>query len=414
MFQTLINAFKVKEMRKKLLFTLFILVLYRLGSAIPIPGVNAAYVASQVDSYSMLGFLDLLSGGSFSDYSLFAMGVTPYITGSIVINLLTIAIPALERLSKQEDGRQKIDRITRFTGIGLALVQSVGIILGLGASAVVSTSFFNYAAIGIISTAGTAILVWLGEQINDKGIGNGISLLIFASIVSQVPKAVITWFNTLPWWLLIVMLVLIVLIVVLVVLIDQSERRIPVQYAKRVVGRKMYGGNSTNIPIKPNANGVMALIFAITILQLPAMIAQFVPNSGFYNFYTQYLGTRSWIYYVVYALLILAFNYFYTSVSFNPIEISKNLQQYGGFIPGIRPGRPTSDYIHHISGRLCLFGALFLMIIAIVPTVLFNVMGTTSPFGATSVLIMVSVALETMNQLENQMMMRHYKGFLNN
>lgn len=427
MFKTFINAFKVKDIRKRILLTLLLIVIYRLGCFIPIPGVNVDMVAQAAQQYDILGFLDLLTGSSFSQVTLFAMGISPYITASIILQLLTIAIPALERMSKEEDGRQKIERITRYTGIGLALVQSIGIFAGLEAGMSAGKSIFanstwptwiNYGVIGICSTAGTAFLMWLGERITESGIGNGISMLIFASIVSRVPSTVIGWVQQLftgvmPWWAFVLLMVLVVGMITLVVYVDNAQRRIPVQYAKRVVGRKMYGGQSTYLPIKANANGVLPLIFAMTLIQFPGMIAQFWPNSGFYSFYTKYLGANSVIYFIVYALLIVGFGYFYSSITFNPIEMSKNLQQNGGFIPGLRPGRPTSDYLAKISGRLTLFGSLFLAVIAILPTIAMTQLGQTSTFGATSVLIMVSVALETTDQLESHMLMRHYKGFLN-
>ena len=418
MFTTFINAFKVKDIRKKVLLTLLLIVVYRLGCFIPIPGVNTEMLAQAVKQYDILGFLDLLTGSSFSQFTLFAMGISPYITASIILQLLCIAIPSLERLSKEEDGREKIEQITRYTGVGLALVQSVGIFLGLGSQYVVNPGFWTYATIGICATAGSAFLMWLGERITEKGIGNGISMLIFASIVSRVPSTLIGWVQQLTtgvmaWWKFIILLVVVLGLITLVTYVDQAERRIPVQYAKRVVGRKMYGGQSTYLPLKANANGVLPLIFAMTFIQFPGMIAQFWPNSGFYNFYTKYLGSSSVIYYIVYALLIIAFGYFYTAITFNPIEMAKNLQQNGGFIMGIRPGRPTSEYLGKISGRLTLFGSLFLAVIAILPTLVLHQIGQTSNFGATSVLIMVSVALETTSQLESHMLMRHYKGFLN-
>ena len=418
MFTTFINAFKVKDIRKKVLLTLLLIVVYRLGCFIPIPGVNTEMLAQAVKQYDILGFLDLLTGSSFSQFTLFAMGISPYITASIILQLLCIAIPSLERLSKEEDGREKIEQITRYTGVGLALVQSVGIFLGLGSQYVVNPGFWTYATIGICATAGSAFLMWLGERITEKGIGNGISMLIFASIVSRVPSTLIGWVQQLTtgvmaWWKFIILLVVVLGLITLVTYVDQAERRIPVQYAKRVVGRKMYGGQSTYLPLKANANGVLPLIFAMTFIQFPGMIAQFWPNSGFYNFYTKYLGSSSVVYYIVYALLIIAFGYFYTAITFNPIEMAKNLQQNGGFIMGIRPGRPTSEYLGKISGRLTLFGSLFLAVIAILPTLVLHQIGQTSNFGATSVLIMVSVALETTSQLESHMLMRHYKGFLN-
>ena len=426
MFKTFINAFKIKDIRKKILMTLLLIVIYRLGCFIPIPGVNVALLSEAVQSYDILGFLDLLTGSSFSQFTLFAMGISPYITASIILQLLTIAIPSLERLSKEEDGREKIERITRYTGIGLALVQSIGIFVGLQNSAKPGTSYLAstlpdwmaLAVIGICATAGTAILMWLGERITEKGIGNGISMLIFASIVSRVPQTVIGWVQQLftgvmKAWAFAILLVLIVGMITLVVYVDQAQRRIPVQYAKRVVGRKMYGGQSTYLPIKANSNGVLPLIFALTFLQFPGMIAQFKPDGAFYAFYKTYMGTSSAIYYVIYALLIIGFGFFYSSVTFNPIEMSKNLQQNGGFITGIRPGKPTSDYLGKISGRLTLFGSLFLAVVAILPQLAMRGMAESSAFGATSVLIMVNVALETTNQLESHMLMRHYKGFLN-
>lgn len=426
MFKTFVNAFKIKDIRKKILITLFLIVIYRLGCFIPIPGVNTALLGQAVEQYDILGFLDLLTGSSFSQFTLFAMGISPYITASIILQLLTIAIPSLERLSKEEDGRAKIEAITRYTGIGLAMVQSIGIFVGLEGSAAAGTSYLAsnlpswmaLAVIGICATAGTAILMWLGERITENGIGNGISLLIFASIVSRVPNALIGWVRELvtgvmPVWAFACLIVLIVGLITLVVHVDNAQRRIPVQYAKRVVGRKMYGGQSTFLPIKANANGVLPLIFAMTFIQFPGMIAQFWPTSGFYKFYNTYLGSTSVVYFIVYALLIVGFGFFYSSITFNPIEMSKNLQQNGGFISGIRPGKPTSDYLAKISSRLTMFGSLFLAVIAILPTLAMTGLGQTSAFGATSVLIMVSVALESTDQLESHMLMRHYKGFLN-
>ena len=431
MFSTLVNAWKIKDIRTKMLYTMLLIVIYRLGSFIPVPGVNAAAITQYAEQYDMLGFLNLLSGGAFGDFSIFAMGISPYITGSIIIQLLTIAIPSLERLSKEEDGRVKIERITRYTGIGLALVQSIGIVAGLqnstyGGNVLTSTDnlFLTYATIGLVCTAGTAFLVWIGERITEKGIGNGVSFIIFASICARVPTYVLQIFKNvfvtgqMRWWILPVLLVFVLVIVTGVTFIDRSERRIPIQYAKRVVGRKMYGGQSTHIPLKANANGVMPLIFAMTLMQVPAMIGQFWPDGGFYKFYVKYMSASSefWyghlVYYAIYSLLIIAFAYFYTTISFNPVEISKNLQQNGGFIPGIRPGRPTGEYLKKISNRLTIFGAFFLMVLAILPTVVLGAFGLTSVFGPTSILIMVSVALETSAQLESMMLMRHYKGFL--
>lgn len=421
MFKTLVNAFKVPEIRKKIFMTLLMIVIYRVGCHIPIPGVNAAVIAQSMGKYDALGFLDLLSGGSFKNFTIFAMGISPYITGSIIVQLLQVAIPALEKMSKEEDGRKKLQQATRWCGVGLSLVQSIGIVLSLGSSAVYNPNLLTYATIGIVATTGTCFLMWLGERITEVGVGNGISLLIFSSIASQIPQAIETYApkigagKTFALWIVPVLLIMVLLVITMVVFVNEGVRKIPVQYAKRVVGRKLYGGQSTHIPFKPNANGVMPLIFALTITQFPVMILQIADpqlKGGFAKFWYSYMGTGSVVYYVIYALLILGFAYFYTTITFNPIELSKNLQQNGGFLPGIRPGKPTSDYLARISHRLTLFGAVFLMVLAIFPTAVLGIFGFKSPFGPTSVLIIVSVALETIDQLSSQMLLRHYKGFL--
>jgi len=463
MFNTFINAFKVKDIRKKILYTLLLIAVYRLGSAIPIPGVNlGAWQAATKQLSAMADFMSLMSGSAFSQFTIFAMGISPYITASIILQLLTMAIPALEKMSKDEDGREKIERITRYTGVGLAVVQSIGIVVSY--NSVIANSYGspivngtgwafagNVAIISICAAAGTAFLMWLGERITEKGIGNGISLLIFASIVSRVDEFVIERVEAIiaapaqvsTWVVFVLTFVTILALIAFVVFIDKAVRKVPVQYAKRVVGRKMYGGQATYIPMKANANGVLPLIFAMTLMQFPEMILQFFrQDSGFAKFWYRWMvsSPRVWVdgtgyvatsvfktpgveyygaqyapfvYYIIYFVLIIAFGYFYTSITFNPVEMSKNLQQNGGFIPGIRPGKPTGDYLGKISNRLTLFGSLFLAVIAIVPTIILNIMGVTNMFGATSVLIMVSVALETADALDNQMLMRHYKGFLN-
>lgn len=421
MFKIFANAWKVVDLRKKILYTLLILFIYRVGCYVPIPGVNVTYIASKVSEYSALGFLNMFSGNALSNMTVFALGITPYINSSIIMQLLTIAIPALERMSKEgDDGRKKIAAITRYAAVGLGLIQAIGIILGLGADAVVSTDFFNYLTIILCLTAGTALIMWLGERINEKGVGNGISLLIFVSIVCKLPSSAITLINNaaantggVTMWTVIVVILVALVIVAAVTFIDMGERRVPVQYAKRVVGRKQYGGQSTYIPMKVNQSGVMPLIFAITFVQFPQMIAQFWPQSDFYLWWSQYMGTGSWIYWVIYALLILFFTYFYSQIAFNPIDVSKNMQQYGGFIPGIRPGKPTSDYLQKILSKITVFGAIFLAVIAVIPSLFSNLSGGAfNAFGATSLLIMVSVSLETTKAIESQMMMRHYKGFL--
>ena len=421
MFTTFINAFKIKDLRKKILFTLLLLVIYRLGSAIPIPGVDAAVWAKQIEGLALFDFMSLLSGSALSQFTVFAMGISPYITASIIMQLLAIAIPTLEKMSKEEDGRKKIEKITRYVGVGLALVQSFGIIVTYGSNIVTGEPrWWSYVTICVTSAAGTAFLMWLGERITEKGIGNGTSMLIFASIISRVPEFIVERFRLLftgvQIWQFFVSLVLIVAMITFVVMIEKAERKIPIMYAKRVVGRKMYGGQSTYLPMKANANGVLPLIFAMTLIQVPTMILQFFPGSGFATWWEKYMSSSAAVpvpYYLVYFVLIIAFGYFYSSITFNPVEMSKNLQQNGGFIPGIRPGKPTGEYLGKISNRLTLFGSLYLAIIAIIPTVILNSLHVTSMFGATSVLIMVSVAMETTEQLEAQMLMRHYKGFLN-
>lgn len=421
MFTTFINAFKIKDLRKKILFTLLLLVIYRLGSAIPIPGVDAAAWAKQIEGLALFDFMSLLSGSALSQFTVFAMGISPYITASIIMQLLAIAIPTLEKMSKEEDGRKKIEKITRYVGVGLALVQSFGIIVTYGSNIVTGEPrWWSYVTICVTSAAGTAFLMWLGERITEKGIGNGTSMLIFASIISRVPEFIVERFRLLftgvQIWQFFVSLVLIVAMITFVVMIEKAERKIPIMYAKRVVGRKMYGGQSTYLPMKANANGVLPLIFAMTLIQVPTMILQFFPGSGFATWWEKHMSSSAAVpvpYYLVYFVLIIAFGYFYSSITFNPVEMSKNLQQNGGFIPGIRPGKPTGEYLGKISNRLTLFGSLYLAIIAIIPTVILNSLHVTSMFGATSVLIMVSVAMETTEQLEAQMLMRHYKGFLN-
>ena len=421
MFSTFVNAFKIKDLRKKMFITLLLLVVYRLGCAVPIPGIDVVAWKSAIEGMALFDFLNMLSGSAFSQFTLFAMGISPYITASIVIQLLTIAIPALERMNKEEGGREKMEQVTRYVGVALALVQSFSIIVTYGQNIVTAEpKWWAYANICICSAAGTAFLMWLGERITEKGIGNGVSMLIFASIIARVPQFLIGLVEGLilgtQVWQFFTALVVIVALITFVVFIDKAVRKIPVQYAKRVVGRKLYGGQNTHLPLKANANGVLPLIFAMTIMQFPTMIFQFFRDSAAGAWYEKNMSASAQfpiVYYVVYFLLIIGFGYFYTSITFNPVEMSQNLQQNGGFIPGIRPGRPTGEYLRKVSNRLTLFGSLFLAVIAIVPTVLLNQMSITSMFGATSVLIMVNVALETTETLESQMLMRHYKGFLN-
>lgn len=421
MLETFRNAWKVEDLRKRIIYTLVMLLIYRVGSVIPTPGVNVDYIAQQVSNISMLGMLDFINGQNFSNFTIFAMGISPYITSSIIMQLLTIAIPALERLQKEgEEGRKKIAEITRVVTIALGCIMAIGIILGFGSGAMArgeDANFLDYALVFLTLAAGTALTMWIGECITQNGVGNGISLLIFVGIIASFPGQVYTGIqsvilNPMSAWAIPVVIVGIIVLVVGIVFVDSGQRRIPVQYAKRMVGRKMYGGQSTHIPMKVNSTGVMPLIFAISIIQFPGLIAQFWPTSGFALWYGRWFNASSWVYMVVYALLILFFTYFYTSISFNPTEMSKNLQQNGGFIPGIRPGKPTADYLSRISNRITLFGAIFLALIATIPSAILALTGNSTPFTATGILIVVSVAMETTQQLEAQMMMRHYKGFM--
>lgn len=437
MFQVLRNAWKITDLRKKILYTLFIILIFRIGSAITIPFIDAAAIANAVNSSNTgFEFLTLMSGGGFSNGSIFALSITPYINASIIIQLLTVAIPPLERMAKDgEAGRKKLGQITRYTTVILGLMLGVAYYFMVknkynALSADAKSGFglwFGAIVIVLCFTAGSALMMWLGEQINEKGIGNGISILLFAGIISRIPtgaKALWTWFydggikmlntsgsaavkNVI---LVPIVLVLFLGMIAFIVFMNDAERRIPVQYAKRVVGRKMYGGQSTYIPMKINSTGVMPLIFGFAILQFPATIFAFFPTSGI-NVWWQSFQSGIW-YQVVLAVLIIAFTYFYTSITFNPVDISKNMQQNGGIIPGIRQGRATSDYLSRVSGRLTLFSALFLAVLATIPTMLTRIFGITAPFGASSVLIAVSVGIETIRQVEAQMVMRHHKGFL--
>ena len=421
MFTTLRNAWKIPELRKKILFTLFVLLIYRLGACVPVPYVNVAELAtyfSQQLSGTVLGLYNAMSGSAFSQATVFAIGIQPYINASIIIELLAIAIPALERLAKEggEEGQKKIQRITRYTTVGLALLMGFAYYVMLkNYNLLNETGFLAGLVIVMTFMAGASFLMWMGEQIDQFGIGNGISMILFAGIVSRIPSLVSTLVSSLAsgaikWYTAILLVIGMLLIVVFIVFITNSERRVPVQYAKRVVGRKMYGGQSTHIPLKINASGVLPLIFASAIMQFPATIFAFFPTSGI-NVWWQGFQSGIW-YQVVLAVLIIAFTYFYTSITFNPVDISKNMQQNGGIIPGIRQGRATSDYLSRVSGRLTLFSALFLAVLATIPTMLTRIFGITAPFGASSVLIAVSVGIETIRQVEAQMVMRHHKGFL--
>ncbi|MDD2374822.1 MAG: preprotein translocase subunit SecY [Eubacteriales bacterium] len=426
MIDTLKNAFKIPDLRKKLLFTLGMLIIYRVGVAVPVPGISAAAFTDLINRMGQLGsFLDIISGGAFKQVSIFAMGITPYINASIIMQLLTVAIPALERLQKEGDaGRKKIQRYVRYLTVGLALVQATAYWVATRSASSSTLPYALNAILVIVSfTAGTAFIMWIGEQINEYGIGNGISLIIFAGIVARGPSAVQLLFAYFRNWsvtrnifvsLIVTLLVIVVfvLIIALVVFVQQAERRIPVQYAKKVVGRKMYGGQSTYLPIKVNQAGVIPVIFAMSIVSLPSTLISFFGSNGpIAQWFMNFSGNP--FYYLFYALLIFGFTFFYSMIQFNPLEIANNLQKNGGFIPGIRPGRPTSDFINATSRRLSWFDALFLVLIVLFPILMSAVTGMQGIwFGGTAVLILVGVAIDLVNQMESQMVMRHYKGFL--
>ncbi len=426
MIDTLKNAFKIPDLRKKLLFTLGMLIIYRVGIAVPVPGISSAAFTDLISRLGQLGsFLDIISGGALKQVSIFSMGITPYINSSIIMQLLTVAIPALERLQKEGDeGRKKIQRYVRYLTIGLALIQATAFWMATRtASSSTLPAAINAILIIVSFTAGTAFIMWIGEQINESGIGNGISLIIFAGIVARGPSAVQLLFSYFRNWsvtrnifvsIIVTALVIVVfvLIIALVVFVQQAERRIPVQYAKKVVGRKMYGGQSTYLPIKVNQAGVIPVIFAMSIVSLPStLVSLFGSNGPVARWFMNFSGNP--FYYLFYAMLIIGFTFFYSMIQFNPIEIANNLQKNGGFIPGIRPGRPTSDFINSTSRRLSWFDAMFLVIIVLFPILMSAVTGMQGIwFGGTAVLILVGVAIDLVNQMESQMVMRHYKGFL--
>ena len=428
MFQTLKNAWAMPELRKKILYTLFIILIFRFGSCIPVPFIDtqllAQYFEQASTNGSMLGYLDMFSGGGLSRATIFAMSITPYINASIILQLLTVAIPALERMVKDggEEGRKKIASWTRYVGVLLGLLQGLSYYALLRNQGFLSDKGV-LAAVTIIMTftAGTALIMWMGEHITQKGIGNGISIILFAGIVSRGPSLMRTLGNLFQTGTSgivsgIVMIIVGLAIVVFIVYMSNAERRIPVQYAKRVVGRKMYGGQSTHLPIKVNASGVMPIIFASSILSLPQTISMFwQPESGSVGAHILNLFSQTSVFYIVlYALLILAFAYFYASIQFNPIEIANNLKKNGGFIPGFRPGKPTSDFITKALGKVTFVGALFLAVVALLPLIVGAVNSSLRnvALGGTSVIIVVGVALDTVKQMEAQMLMRHHKGFL--
>lgn len=423
MIQTLKNAWKIPDLRKRITFTFIMLAVFRLGAAIPVPGINIAQVKSIVEGAGLLSFFDLISGGAFGDMTIFALSISPYITASIIMQLLTMAIPSLEELAKEgEEGSKKINQYTRYATVVLALIQAIGISVGLFRGALINQDTFSIITVVLTLTAGTSFLMWLGEEITEKGVGNGISLLIFAGIVSRLPSGIkhtiaLARQGELKLLPIAGFVVMVLLIIVGVIAIQEGTRKIPVQYAKRVVGRKMYGGQSSHIPLKVNQAGVIPVIFAMSMLQFPHTISYFVGKEGrFAHFLNTWLSPNVapgiFIYNLLSALLIIFFTYFYTAATFNPVEIATNMKKNGGFIPGIRPGKPTSDFLNKILTRITLAGALFLAIITIVPTILMGATKIPIAFGGTAVLIVVGVALETMKQIEAQLLMRHYQGFL--
>ncbi len=428
MFQVFRNAWKIEELRKKIWFTLFIVLLYRIGNAVPVPFIDSTLLQSYFSSLqnTVLGLYNMMSGNAFSSATIFALSIQPYINASIIIQLLCIAIPALERLSKEggEEGRKKINSITRYSTVAIGLIMGLAyylLIRNNGLLAENGSSFWAAIVIVLTFVGGAALLMWLGEQITEYGIGNGISIILFASIISRLPSGIARLISNLAAGSLSIVgfigiIIGVAAIVLLIIFVSDAERRLPVQYAKRVVGRKMYGGQSTYLPMKVNMSGVMPIIFAQAIASLPATIAAFFrqPKPGSFGAWLlSFLDTDGVPYMIIYFLLIIAFGYFYATIQFNPIEVANNLKKNGGFIPGYRPGKPTSEFISKVLNRITLFGSLYLGIVAVLPIVFSSVTNAGGvSLGGTSVIIVVGVAIEIVQSLENQMLMRHYKGFL--
>ena len=431
MFETLVNAFKVKEVRRKIFITIGLLLVYRIGCFIPVPGLDYAAMKETIEGNVFLNIMSALTGGSLAMGTLFAMGIGPYINSSIIMQLLTVAIPPLERLQKEgEEGRKKIAQYTRIVTVLLAIIQAVGILLGSGdlldTAILPDAQWLLYTLVILIMVGGSSLTMWLGERITEHGVGNGISLLIFVGILSTAGTAILNNFTLMSTgdlnaiWQFIGFIVAVVVIFGVIVYVDLAERKIPVQYAKQVKGRKMYGGQSTFIPMKVNASGVMPLIFAYALLSFPQLICNmFDPNMnwGFTQWWNEWVGMGTWIYSILVAILIIFFAFFYAQIQFNAEDVSRNIQQYGGFIPGIRPGKPTTDYLAKINNRITLFGAIFLALVALIPPLIFIAVtgghsNLLNAFSTTGLLIVVSVALEFDKQLQSQIMVRHYKGFL--
>ena len=426
MFKTIRNAWKLPELRRKLLFVIFALLIFRVGAAIPVPYINTEYLQDYIaaNSGTIFGLLNTLSGSALSQATLFALSIQPYINASIIIQLLTIAIPALERLAREggEEGKKKIQSITRYATVAIAIIQGIGYFFLMKNYGILnSTSVWAALVITVSFIAGSSFVMWMGEQITEFGIGNGISIILFAGILSRVPTMVSQMVDgfragTLKWWMALLVIVGILLLIVLITWVNGAERRIPVQYAKRQVGRKMYGGQSSTLPMKVNMSGVLPIIFAQSIAMIPSTIAAFCkqPKEGtFWYGFLNAIDTKSVLYMIFYFLMIIAFSYFYATIQFNPVEISNNLKKNGGFIPGFRPGNPTAAFIQKVLNKVTLFGAVYLGIVAILPLIIGKIVNVAAlSIGGTSVIIVVGVALETVQALESQMLMRQYKGFL--
>ena len=417
MIQTLVNAWKIPELRKKLMFTALILLLYRIGNVIPVPFIDAAMLTQYFNSVladTILGLYNAMSGSAFSQASVLALSIQPYINASIIIQLLTVAIPALERMAKEEgeEGKKKLTLITRYTTVGLGLLMGWGYYTMINSYGIVTESGFLPGLVIVLAfTAGSAVVMWLGEQITEFGIGNGISMILFANIVSRLPSSMMSIFSM--GWYAILVIVIIVALMLFIIFINDAERRIPIQYAKRVVGRKVYGGQNTNLPIKVAMSGVMPVIFAQSICSVPATICAFTGStSGWW--YENVWSNTSWIYAFTYGLMIFFFSWFYSTIQYDPVEIANNLKKNGGFIPGFRPGKPTADFIQKVINKIVIFGAVYLAIVALMPIVAGNLIpgARNMAIGGTSAVIVVGVALETVKAIEAQMLMRHYKGFL--
>lgn len=417
MLSALANIAKITELRQKVMFTLAMFLVFRLGTHIPVPGMDISKIEQLFNAGNLFGLLDLFSGGALSKFSIFAMSITPYINASIIMQLLQVVVPTFERWSKEgEEGRKKIAQITRYGTVVLGFIQAVGMAFGLK-SAIINPSIGSIMLVALTLTAGTTFLMWVGEQITEKGIGNGISLIIFAGIVSRLPSGLSTIgqylkAGTINWFNVILFVLIAVAMVVLVIAIQQGQRKIPVQYAKRVVGRKMYGGHSTHIPLKVNQAGVIPIIFASSVLMFPGTIAQFI-NIGWVKTAAGYFAWGTPLQTILYAALIIFFTYFYTAVTLNISDMADNMKKYGGFIPGLRPGKPTAEYLDRVMTRITLAGALFLAFIAILPNFVVAITGIEGVyFGGTALLIVVGVALDTMKQIESLILMRHYQGFM--